>query len=65
MFHQANMRSADMPSFTVGDQTSTMSLMEIFVETLAQEMMRLTTWPMISLKQNDLGVQFENRMALE
>ncbi|KAG9234920.1 hypothetical protein BJ875DRAFT_504369 [Amylocarpus encephaloides] len=63
MFHQANLRSGDTPPFTVGDQTGNMSLMQIFVEVVVQEMMRLTTWPLVSIKQNDLAVQFENRMA--
>lgn len=65
MFHQANMRYIDGDTFTVGDQTGKMSLLMVWVETIVQEMTRLTTWPMLTLKHDDLGVLFLNRMALD
>lgn len=65
MFHQANLRSGDTATFTIGTQTGTFSLLQIWTETILQELMRLTTWPIITLKQQDLGVEFENRMALD
>jgi len=63
MFHQANMRQIDRPSFTVGDQTGTLSLLQIWVETVLQELMRLTTWPVTTLKHDDVAIQFNQRMA--
>ncbi|KAF2157784.1 hypothetical protein K461DRAFT_326030 [Myriangium duriaei CBS 260.36] len=63
MFHQANLRNIDVPSSTVGDQSGQLSLLQIWVETVLQELMRLTTWPVITLKHDDLAVEFTNRMA--
>ncbi len=63
MFHQANLRNIDVPSTTVGSQTGNFSLLQIWVETVLQELMRLTTWAVVTLKHDDLAVQFTNRMA--
>jgi hypothetical protein len=41
MFHQANMRQTDVPVSTVGSQTGKLSLLQIWVETVTQEMTRL------------------------
>lgn len=63
MFHQANMRAdSTIPSYTVGSQ-SVKSLLQIWVETVTQEMSRLTTWPLISLRQDDMATQFRNRQT--
>lgn len=65
MFHQANMRYIDNDVFTIGTQTGKMSLLMTWVETIVQEMTRLTTWPILTLKHDDMGVLFLNRMALD
>lgn len=65
MFHQANMRHTDQPTITVGTKTARMSLVEAWVETVAQEVTRLTNWPITSLKQDDIGKYFTDRMALD
>jgi hypothetical protein len=65
MFHQANMRQTDAPVFTVGTKTGRMSLLQIWVETVAQELTRLTNWPIRSLKHDDIGKFFTDRMARE
>ncbi|KYK60816.1 extracellular serine-rich protein [Drechmeria coniospora] len=65
MFHQANMRQTDVESITVGSQTGKMSLIMSWVETIAQEMYRLTNWPIISLKHDDIATYFLNRQALD
>lgn len=65
MFHQANMRQMDMPTMTVGSQTGKMSILMAWTETIVQEMMRLTTWPIISLKHDDIGKYFVDRMTLD
>lgn len=63
MFHQANLRAdSTIPSYTVGTQ-SVKSLLQIWVETVTQEMTRLTTWPLISLRQDDMATQFRNRQT--
>lgn len=41
MFHQANLRQIDVDPYTVGTQSGKMSLIQIWVETIVQEMTRL------------------------
>lgn len=41
MFHQANLRTGDTPSITIGDQSGNLSLLQTWVELVSQEMMRL------------------------
>lgn len=65
MFHQANLRQTDMPTITVGSQTGKLSLIMSWVETVAQEMYRLTNWPITSLKHDDIGRYFVNRQTLD
>jgi hypothetical protein len=65
MFHQANMRASDMPSMTIGNNTGNFSLLMMWVETIIQEYIRLVTWPVLTLKHDDLGVAFTNRMTRE
>ena len=52
MFHQANMRQGDVNTITIGTQTGKLSLLQIWVETITQELTRLYvlwhTW--LSLK---------------
>lgn len=65
MFHQANLRQTDMPTITIGSQTAKMSLVMAWVETIAQEMYRLTDWPITSLKHDDVGKYFVDRETLD
>ncbi|KAG9251734.1 uncharacterized protein F5Z01DRAFT_264410 [Emericellopsis atlantica] len=65
MLHQANLRQTDMPSITVGSQTGKMSLLMAWVETITQEMVRLTDWPITSLKHDAVGDYFMDRMTLD
>ena len=62
MFHQANLRAADVPATPVGS-VNAYSLLQIWVETVTQEMMRLTNWPMVTKKHDDLAQLFLQRMA--
>lgn len=41
MFHQANLRAGDVATITVGSQSGPLSLLQIWVETITQEMVRL------------------------
>ncbi|KAH7317283.1 hypothetical protein BKA65DRAFT_466259 [Rhexocercosporidium sp. MPI-PUGE-AT-0058] len=65
MLHQANLRQGDTGSFTVGPVTGQLSLYQIFVEVVLQEMMRLTTWPIITKKHDDIGQAFLDRMTVD
>lgn len=65
MFHQANMRQTDMPSMTVGTQTGQLSLLQIWVEVVSQKLTRLTDWPIVSPKHDDIATQFTNGMIVE
>jgi len=63
MFHQANMRWADVPEIAVNGVTAKYSLLMMWVESVTQELMRLVEWPMISLKHDDIAASFAQRMA--
>ncbi|KAH8693314.1 hypothetical protein GQ44DRAFT_832799, partial [Phaeosphaeriaceae sp. PMI808] len=63
MFHQANMRVHDVPSTTVGNKQGQFSLLMTWVETIVTELLKYTTWPIKSLKHDDLAQAFLNRQA--
>ena len=65
MFHQANMRQGDVDSITIGKQTGKFSLLQSWTEVVTQELTRLTNWPILSLKHDDLGRLFVDRETLE
>ncbi|KAH6896743.1 hypothetical protein B0T10DRAFT_396872, partial [Thelonectria olida] len=65
MFHQANMHQTTVESITIGDQTGKMSLVMSWTETIVQEMIRLTNWPMSSLKHDDLAQYFLDRKTVD
>ncbi|KAI6791281.1 hypothetical protein KC361_g7427 [Hortaea werneckii] len=65
MFHQANLRQIDIPSSTIGSQSGQLSLIMSWVETVVQEMTRLTTWPILTLKHDDIAALFMNRMTVD
>lgn len=65
MFHQANLRTGDTDKITIGPVSGSLSLIQIWVETVTQEMTRLTNWPVFSMKHDDLGKYFVNRVTLE
>jgi hypothetical protein len=60
MFHQANMRATGVGSYKVGSQTVN-SLLQIWVETVIQELVRLSNWPVITLKHDDIAKLFLDR----
>ncbi|KAF1914211.1 hypothetical protein BDU57DRAFT_286325 [Ampelomyces quisqualis] len=61
MFHQANMRVNDVPMTTVNGISDRYSLLMTWIETITAEMVRLTTWPLKTLKHDDLAQAFVNR----
>lgn len=65
MFHQANMHQTTVETTTIGDQTGKMSLVMLWTETMVQEMVRLTNWPLTSVKQDDLAQYFMDRKTVD
>jgi hypothetical protein len=65
MFHQANMHQTDVETITIGDQAGKMSLIMSWTETMVQEMTRLTNFPIISMKHDDLAQYFIDRMTVD
>ncbi|CAI4213487.1 unnamed protein product [Parascedosporium putredinis] len=63
MFHQANMHQSGVEEVTIGDQSGTFSLLQIWVEHVTQEFTRLTNWPVLTLKHDDIAQLFVDRMA--
>ncbi len=63
MFHQANLRNADVEETVVNGVSAKYSLIQMWVEVVAQEMMRLVEWPLVSLKHDDIAAAFSSRMA--
>ncbi|CAN8096939.1 unnamed protein product [Discula destructiva] len=62
MFHQANMRAGDTGiAKTAAREYNNLSLLQIWVEELVDEMTRLVNWPILTLKQDDLGRAFVAR----
>lgn len=61
MFHQANMRQTDMESITINGRTAKLSLLQMWVETIVQEMVRLVNWPIVTQKHDDIAQEFERR----
>ncbi|KAJ3126143.1 hypothetical protein HK098_007854 [Nowakowskiella sp. JEL0407] len=63
MFHQANLRK---PTVNYKISTSTISgpfsLFQRWVETVVFKLSQYVSWPMISLKQDDMAIVFENRL---
>ncbi|KAK4981132.1 hypothetical protein LTR28_004545 [Elasticomyces elasticus] len=63
MFHQANLRQTDVAATTVNGVSKQYSLLQMWVETVVQEMTRLVTWPIIALKHDDIAATFAARMT--
>ena len=61
MFHQANMRQTDVPSTTINGVSKQLSLLQVWVEVVTQEMTRLVNWPIITHKHDDIARDFERR----
>ncbi|KAH8684072.1 hypothetical protein BGZ61DRAFT_480347 [Ilyonectria robusta] len=64
MFHQANMYMNEEP-LTIGDQTGSMSLVRAWTETVVQQLMALTNWPIKSITQDDMAHYFLDRKTVD
>jgi len=65
MFHQANLRVADVLPTTINGVTKQRSLYQMWAETIGAELVGLVNWPFISYKLDDLVQIFRDRMTLD
>jgi hypothetical protein len=63
MFHQINLRVADVLPTTINGVTKQRSLYQMWAETIGPEITSLVNWPLISLKIDDLVQTYTDRMA--
>jgi hypothetical protein len=64
MFHQANLMYEDADFYTMSDDVTTVySLLEVWVEMVIREFIRLVNWPLVSLKHDDINASFKDRMT--
>lgn len=63
MFHQANLNYVTAGTTTINGVAKKLSMLQAWGETVVQEMVRLVSWPMISLKHDDIAAEFTKRMT--
>ena len=61
MFHQANLRNADVDAITINGVSAKYSIFQAWVEVQVAEFTRLVDWPLITLKHSDMSAQFLDR----
>lgn len=62
MFHQANLRVSDIPVNTdINGVTAQISIFQAWVETIVQELIRTVTWPVITIKHDDVSAAYPIR----
>ncbi|KXS15723.1 hypothetical protein M427DRAFT_32144 [Gonapodya prolifera JEL478] len=61
MMHQANLRNADMPEVIVGSGKGRLSLLQQWVEAVVASFTRLVDWPIVTLRMDDLALDYEDR----
>jgi len=62
MFHQANLRT-NVDPFDINGKRQAYSLLMAWTETVLQEIIRLTNWPVITKAHDELGTLFHERRA--
>ncbi|KAJ3198811.1 hypothetical protein HDU82_001002, partial [Entophlyctis luteolus] len=65
MFHQANLRNADLPSITAGSKTGKIGLAQEWMECVFGNFTQFVNWPVVTVKQDDLTQKFINRQIYE
>jgi hypothetical protein len=63
MFHQANLNYVTAGNTIINGVSQKLSMFEVWVEVVIQEMIRLVNWPIISQKHDDFSTSFASRMA--
>ncbi|KAL2814967.1 hypothetical protein BJX63DRAFT_431071 [Aspergillus granulosus] len=61
MFHQANLRNADVDPITVNGETGQFSIFQAWVETVVQEFVRLVNWPIVTITHQQMSDAFLQR----
>ncbi|EPS38101.1 hypothetical protein H072_8138 [Dactylellina haptotyla CBS 200.50] len=63
MFHQANLRTTVNNTVTIlgTGLSSNYSLLQMWVETQVNEFQRLVSWPLLTVKHDDIATSFKNR----
>ncbi|KAL2860793.1 putative extracellular serine-rich protein [Aspergillus lucknowensis] len=61
MFHQANLRNADVDPITVNGETGQFSIFQAWVETIVQEFVRLVDWPIVTTTHQEMSDSFLQR----
>ncbi|KAL4870855.1 hypothetical protein BDV12DRAFT_45136 [Aspergillus spectabilis] len=61
MFHQANLRNADVDPITVNGETGQFSIFQAWVETVVQEFVRLVNWPLVTTTHQQMSDNFLQR----
>ncbi|KAJ3196808.1 hypothetical protein HDU82_001653 [Entophlyctis luteolus] len=65
MFHQSNLRNADLPPITVGSNTGQFGLAQEWIESVFGNFTQFVNWPIVTVKQDDLTQKFINRHIYE
>lgn len=63
MFHQANLRVADVGPTTINGVTKPRSLYMMWAETIGAQLTALVDWPLVAVKLDDLFQVFLDRMT--
>lgn len=65
MFHQPNLRQADMDFITLDGKSQQLSLLQMWLEVVTTQMVTLVEWPIITLKHDHIAMAFNQRMVLD
>lgn len=63
MFHQENLRVADLSATTINGVTKQRSLYMMWAETVGAQITSLVDWPLVAVKLDDLVQVFLDRMT--
>lgn len=63
MFHQANLRVADVATTTINGVTKQRSLYQMWAETIGPAFVAMANWPLVQVKNDDMIQVFLERMA--
>ncbi|KAK4994365.1 hypothetical protein LTR66_005590 [Elasticomyces elasticus] len=63
MFHQPNLRAIDAAVVDINGQKKRRSLLQMWVETVTNEVCKAVDWPLITLKHDDIAISFAERYA--
>ncbi|KAJ3004809.1 UNVERIFIED_CONTAM: hypothetical protein HDU68_004887 [Siphonaria sp. JEL0065] len=65
MFHQANLRNADLPVVSVGSGSGKFGVLQQWIEAVFGSFAQISNWPIVTIKQDDLTQKFINRQTYE